>query len=463
MKLQKVIVSAMLVFFVVSLNAGVRLNSLGSYFAYLIPDLETDSELFPSIMMQYDKSMVQISTNQTNSGDLPQKVIDFSYLYPKNKLRVKFDFDAGSNVSNPNLFLNDVPSQYYGNNYRFDPLFSSYDITSANIKTIVSYKFSKMILGGFLKFGKGWQDRIYENAEINLNYDYASNENNVDHDEVYFSAGINLNIKNWDITLNYNKLDIDFNDNEIAENYQDNYMDYYCRNNSVDVIKDSKTYSLAILNEKISDNNRLRLFAMFDYAVEDLDFDYEYSRYDSMESSGGYVRINQINETAAKDENRKVYRGTIGIAKSVVGKQFDTHFGCKLNGDWQTADRFEDSSYDQYYAYADSVNGVYDFGTESGSGENDFEINKAGLELQIPLGVVVHVSGKIDILGGAGLSMSYSKFDYYQQDNITDWQTIITKSFGMSYKPVENLGVDLYFNNTLSTYSNWQFALKYLW
>lgn len=190
MKLQKVIVSALLVFFVVSLHAGVRLNSLGSYFAYLVPDLETDSELFPSYLLQYDKRMVQISTNQTNSNDLPQKVINFSYLYTKNKLRVKFDFDAGSNVSNPNLFLNDVPSKYYDNN-QFNSFFSSYEITSANIKTIISYKFSKMILGGFLRFGKGWQDRIYEDVKINLNYDYASNENNVDHDENYFSAGIN--------------------------------------------------------------------------------------------------------------------------------------------------------------------------------------------------------------------------------------------------------------------------------
>lgn len=462
MKLQKVIVSALLVFFVVSLHAGVRLNSLGSYFAYLVPDLETDSELFPSYLLQYDKRMVQLSTNQTNSNDLPQKVINFSYLYPRDKLRVKFDFDAGSNVSNPNLFLNDVPSKYYDNN-QFNSFFSSYEITSANIKTIISYKFSKLILGGFLRFGKGWQDRIYEDVKINLNYDYASNENNVDHDENYFSAGINLNIKSWDISLSYDKLDIDFNDNEITENYQDNYLDYYCRSNSIDVYKDSKTYSLAILNEKISDNNRLRLFAMFDYAVEDLDFDYEYSLYDSTEYSGGYVRINQINETTAKEENCKVYRGTIGIAKSVVGKYFDTHFGCKLIGNWQTADRFEDSSCDQYYAYADSVNGVYDIETESGSGENDFEINKAGLELQIPLGVVVHVSGKIDILGGAGLSMSYSKFDYYQKDNITDWQTIITKSFGMSYKPIENFAIDLYFNNSLTSYSIWQLALKYLW
>ena len=45
------------------IEASVRMESLGEYFSFIIPDVETDIEQFPTYMHEYEGRNIQFVTN----------------------------------------------------------------------------------------------------------------------------------------------------------------------------------------------------------------------------------------------------------------------------------------------------------------------------------------------------------------------------------------------------------------
>ena len=63
MKITKVLLSVFILGLAMNMSASVRINGLGSYFEYLIPDTETDIELFPSHLTEFESKYIQIFNN----------------------------------------------------------------------------------------------------------------------------------------------------------------------------------------------------------------------------------------------------------------------------------------------------------------------------------------------------------------------------------------------------------------
>ena len=82
MKNTKIIFGLIVLVFMFNLNASVRINGLGSYFEYLIPDTETDIELFPSHLSEYESKYVQIINNANYKyfNEVYGKNIDLSLM-----------------------------------------------------------------------------------------------------------------------------------------------------------------------------------------------------------------------------------------------------------------------------------------------------------------------------------------------------------------------------------------------
>jgi hypothetical protein len=462
MKYIRFFVLAVVVLFALNLQASVRLDGLGSYFSNLVPDLETDSDRFPSYLMDYEMKMVQFSTVSVSTYSLPQNDINISILPLIGNFRVKIDLRAGSDETDSRIFLSEISSEGYEGEYNFNSNFLYYDRTSMNIKTTISYRLSNLILGCYISGGKAWKERLYANVEEDLGYQYEQKEVTLDHDENYSNFGVNLGWSGWSVTLDYKDSDIDFKEQYFRDRFWDNnYHHLSSSEHEIFVNKKSKAYEFSVLKEKLTNLSSSRIYMKFNNVMEELTMESNSVQYDSVYFNSADIETRLNEDSRNKIEELETYNGIIGLAKSIYGKSVDYHFGLKLIGAMNIADR------DEYSYYLDLDEDIFPDSTivELDTGEEDlvFEVNSKKLNLQIPVGLNCHISSKFDLYGGFGFELGYKILDYYKDKGQSSWKTSINKSMGISYKPLDQLELDVNFSNSLAYVNHWKANLKYYW
>jgi hypothetical protein len=471
MKTAKIVLAIVILGLAMNLSASVRINGLGSYFEYLIPDTETDIELFPSHLCEYDSKYVQIINNgiYQNYDGFNAKNINFSIMPLTKKLRFKINADFASNDREPRIYLDDIYYSYYGNSTYFDG--SEYG--ASLVTNTLSYELSDNFhLGCFFKYGINWKDNVHDElAKEEPDFIIYEDIEDNDYDNDYISTGINFrlgsNVKT-DITIMYSKNDIedlslDKRDYEVFHSYssEENHSDRYIRENSENIEFETEDTGISVLleNENTSSVNRFFLESHYIQRSSDYEYFYYYHNLDYEDNELDYERKN-ISEDD-KVEEMEIYTATLGFGKAITKDKWDMYYGVKLNGMYGKTTR-DESYYVLYYRqYIDSDTTYTD--STSISGENNFEIKDWKVVIEVPFGVSYRLNKTVQFFGGIGLKLIRQELEYFEDNEFSRWETDRYVAFGTTISPFECLKIDVNFGSDFSRFSGWQLDLKYLW
>ncbi len=186
MKTVKILLSIAILGLVMNLCASVRINGLGSYFEYIIPDTETDIELFPSHLSEFESKYVQIINNAyyNNFNDIYGRNIDLSLMPLAKKLFYRINANVISDDNEPRIYLND---SYNRNSTDFD----GFEYGAALVTNSLSYELlDNFHLGCFFKYGVNWKEIGNESLEME-DPDLIIHENlyNIDYNSDFLSTG----------------------------------------------------------------------------------------------------------------------------------------------------------------------------------------------------------------------------------------------------------------------------------
>ena len=469
MKIAKIVLSIAVLVLAMNLSASVRINGLGSYFEYLIPDTETDIELFPSHLCEYDSKYVQIINNgyYQNYDGFSADNINFSIMPLAGKLCLKINVDIASNESEPRIYLDDVYGWYNDLTY-----FDGYEYGASLVTNTLSYELSDNFhLGCFFKYGINWKDNVHDEL-VKDDPDFIIYEDieDYDYDSDYLSTGINFRLAanfKTDIIIMYSKDDIEALDQykydyERFHSYNNvDYSDRYTRENSENIEFETEDMGVSVLLESEKTGSVNRFFLESHYIQHSSDYtryylthrlDYEDDELDSERKD--------ISEDD-KMEEMEIYTVTLGFGKAISKDKWDMYYGIKLNGMYGETTRDESYyvlDYSQYInpdtTYTDSM---------SISGENNFEIKDWKVVLEVPFGVSYKLNKAVQFLGGVGLKLIRQELEYFEDSEFSRWGTDRYVAFGTTISPLECLKIDVNYGSDFARFSGWQLDLKYLW
>ncbi len=469
MKTVKILLSIAILGLVMNLSASVRINGLGSYFEYLIPDTETDIELFPSHLSEYESKYVQIFNNvysQSYDG-FSAKNINFSIMPLASKLSVRINADIASNNSKPRIYLDDI-IRYYGNSTYFDG--SEYGASLIN--NTISYELSDNFhLGCFFKLGVNWQENVHEELEEE-DPDYVIYEDieDYDYDNDYLSTGINFRLlSNYktDITIMYSKNDIeDFFlhkfDYERFNSYGNEiYSDRSIRESSNNFESEIEDLGVSVLLENEDTESVNRFFIESHYIKQSSDYQYfnftqNLNYYDNeLDYERKYIKED------LKTEEMEIYTATFGYGKTTTKDKWDIYYGVKLYGIFCETVR-DESNYSFNYFQSIDPDTTYTDSTII-SGENNFEINDWKVAIEVPFGVSYKLNRTVQLFGGMGLKLIRQELEYFEDNEFSRWETDRYIALGTTVSPLECLKVDVNFGSDFAYFRSWKLDLKYLW
>ncbi len=469
MKITKVLFSIVILGLVMSLSASVRINGLGNYFEYLIPDTETDIELFPSHLSEFNSKYVQIFNNvysQSYDGFSAEN-INFSIMPLASKLNVRINADIASNNRKPRIYLDDIIS-YYGNSTYFDG--SEYG--AALINNSLSYELTDNFhLGCFFKYGVNWKEIVHDELEEeDPNYVIYEDIEDYDYDNEYFSTGINFrlaSIYKTDIMIMYSKNDIEdfYLSEHDYERFSYHNSEVYSDRNLIERSENIKCktedmgFSILLETQKIGSVNRF--FLESHYIQQSTDYQYL--------NSSNYLRYyeNELNRERKdisendKIEEMEVYTTILGFGKTITKDKWCINYGTKLNGIYGETARDE-----SYYIldFSQDINPDTTYtDSMSTSGENNFMINDWKVTIEVPFGVSYKLNEAVQLFGGMGLELIRQELEYFEDNEFSRWETDRYIAFGTTISPFECLKIDVNFGGDFASFKYWQIDLKYLW
>ena len=465
MKITKVLLSVVIMGLAMNLSASVRINGLGSYFEYLIPDTETDIELFPSHLSEYDSKYVQIINNSDfkNYNGFYGRNIDLSLMPLAEKLFFRINANVVSNDSEPRIYLNDS----YG---RYSTSFDGYEFGAALVTNTLSYELTdNFSLGCFVKYGVNWKELDDERLEIeDPDLIIYEDMDDIDYNSDFLSTGINFrfvaNLKT-DISLIYSKTDIE--DIDIHKrDYERIYSEFDESSRSIDedlenIELETEDMGISILLEAANDEIVNRYFFESHYIQQSTEYLSERISqrlgYDNGELEYEYEHIFEND----KIEEMEIYSVLLGFGKTLTKEKWDFSYGAKLYGMYGETMRDESYYKFDYYQriYPDSI---YTDSTST-SGENNFEINDWKVAIEVPFGVSYKLNGAVQLFGGMGLKLIRQELEYFEDNEFSRWETDRYVAFGTSILPLECLKVDVNFGSDFTRFSSWQLDLKYFW
>jgi len=469
MKTTKIVLSIAILGLVMNLSASVRINGLGSYFEYLIPDTETDIEMFPSHLCEYDSKFVQIIHNgyYQNYDGFNAKNINFSVMPLAKKLCFKITADIASNDYEPRIYLDNIYSNYGTSTY-----FDGSEYGASLVTNTLSYELSDNFhLGCFFKYGINWKDNVddeLENEEPNLII-YEDIED-YDYDYDFLSTGINFRFVSTlktDITIIYSKNNIEdsFLDKRDYErfNYYSGWdsFDRYIHEYSKNIECETEDIGFSILLETRETDSVNRFFLESHYIQQSYDYQYFNSSYNLYyeENELDHERKDVIEELKA--EEMEVYTATLGFGKSITKDKWNMCYGVKLNGIYGEATR-DESYYVLYYRrYIEPDTTSID--SISTIGENNFEIKDWKVAIEVPFGVSYTLNKAVKFLGGIGLKLIRQELEYFEDNEFSRWETDRYLAFGTTISPFECLKIDINYGSDFTKFNGWQLDLKYLW
>ncbi len=473
MKTIKIFLTVVVLLSAISLMAGTRIEGLGNYFEYLINDIDTDINLFPAHLTEYDYKHIQFVNKgkSTKYDKFHTKDIDLSIMPLAKKVLLKINANIGSDNSQPSIYLsNSYSSNYYYNTY--DTFFHGDDFGACLITTTLAYSFSNnFLVGCFLKYGNNWRENVSEDYKKTIPYVIINEDvSDSDYDDDYYSAGMNIRIGSnlkTDITLM-------FSQNFINESYYNNfdYEDFYfsgsnncshqrIEKNSHYLDQETEDIGICVLLDLENDKSISRIFMESHYTQLTSVLDQQDSRHNSYyindELDDEYKDIREQD----KKEERKIYTTTLGFGKTIKKNKWDLHYGIKFDGLYSDTKR-DESYYDLDYEFH-VYQGTVQIDSVAISGQNNFKIKDWKAVLKVPFGVSYHLNNLIQLYGGVGFKLIRQKFEYFDDNEFNRWETDSYQSFGATISPIECLKIDINFAGDLTSYAYWQIDVKYLW
>ena len=468
MKIAKILLSIVILGLAMNLSASVRINGLGSYFEYLIPDTETDIELFPSHLVEYESKYVQIINNSDfkNYNGFYGRNIDLSLMPLAEKLFFRINANVVSNDSEPRIYLNDS----YG---RYSTLFDGYEFGAALVTNTLSYELTdNFILGCFVKYGVNWKDNVHDELEKE-DPDFIIYEDieDIDYDNDYLSTGINFRLASnfkTDITIMYSKNDIEdffidkydferFYSYSSGEYFSDRTI--YERSENIEFETEDMGVSILLESEDTGSVNRFFLESHYIQQLSDFHYfnSYHNLNYENDELDHERKDISEDD----KMEEMEIYTATLGFGKVITKDKWDIFYGVKLNG------MYGETTRDESYYVLDYSQYIYPDTTYTDStftnGVNNFEINDWKVAIEVPFGVNYELNNVVQFFGGMGLKLIRQELEYFEDNEFSRWETDRYIAFGTSISPFECLKVDVNFGRDFANFSSWQIDLKYLW
>ncbi len=469
MKNAKIIFGLIVLVFMFNLNASVRINGLGSYFEYLIPDTETDVELFPSHLSEYESKYVQVFNNYNshNYNENSARNINFSIKPLSSKFNIRINADIASNNRKPRIYLEDVFS-YYGRSTYFDG--SEYGTSLIN--NSISYNLSDNLhLGCFIKYGVNWQEDVRDELEQEeLNHLIIENSEDYNYDDDYLSAGINFRLlSNYktDIAMRYSKNTVDdfFTYKYIYERFYDqsidDHFDRIIRENLRNIEWETEDVGLSILVEKDNTSIINRLFLDIHYIQRGSNYktDYLNNVLYYVDNELDFERKDISEEIRLEDT--ELYTATLGFGKAINKEKLDMFYGVKIFGMYGETARNESYYMLDYRKYIDP-DSIYTDST-SVSGVNSFDIKDWKVAIEVPFGASYKLNGIVQLFGGMGLKLIRQKLKYFEENEFSRWETDRYFVLGSTITPLECLEIDVNYGSDFSYFKTWQLDLKYLW
>lgn len=469
MKTAKIVLSIAILLLVMKLSASVRINGLGSYFEYLIPDTETDIELFPSYLCEYDSKYVQFIKNGYNQSydGFSAENINFSIMPLSKKLCFRINADFASNESKPRIYLDDV-SGWYNNLTYFD----GYEYGASLITNTLSYELSDIFhLGCFFKYGMNWKENVHDElAKEDPDFIIYEDIEDYNYENDYLSTGINFRMGSTfktDFTIMYSKNDIEdlsLDKRDYERFYSHayvNYSDRYIRENLNNFECETENVGLSILLETENIGSVNRFFLESHYIQQSSGYEYYYFHHylDYDDNELDYER-KDISEYE-KMEEMEIYTATLGFGKAITKDKWEMYYGIKLNGMYGETAR-DESYYTLDYYHNIEPDTTYTDSTST-SGENNFEIKDWKIVLEVPFGMSYSLNKAVQFFGGVGLKLIRQELEYFEDNEFSMWGTDRYVAFGTTISPLECLKVDVNFGYDFANFNGWQLDLKYLW
>ncbi len=469
MKTTKILLSIAVLVLAMNLGASVRINGLGSYFEYLIPDTETDIELFPSHLCEYDSKYVQIINNgyYQNYDGFSANNINFSIMPLSGKLCLKINADIASKDREPRIYLDDVYGWYNDLTY-----FDSYEYGASLVTNTLSYELSDNLhLGCFFIYGIIWKESVHDElTKDDPDFIIYEDIEDYNYDNDYLSTGINFrlgsNVKT-DITIIYSKNDIeDFHiDKYDYERFHSHnsvdYSDRYIRENTENIEFETEDMGVSVLLESEDVESENRFFLESHYIQQASDYTRYYFTHRLGYEDDELDRERKDISEDDKVEEMEVYTATLGFGKTITKEKWDLHYGIKLNGMYGKTTRDESYYILDYSQYIDPDSTYTD--SMSTSGENNFEIKDWKVALEVPFGVSYRLNKAAQFFGGIGLILIRQELEYFEDNEFSRWGTDRYMAFGTTISPFESLKIDVNFGSDFSRFSGWQLDLKYFW
>ncbi|MEA2095291.1 MAG: hypothetical protein U9P73_01175 [Candidatus Cloacimonadota bacterium] len=465
MEITKFLLSIAILGLAINMSASVRINGLGSYFEYLIPDTETDIELFPSYLIELESKYVQIINNANYNyyNGIYGRNIDLSLMPIAKKLFFRINANVISDDSEPRIYLND---SYNRNSTVFD----GREYGAALVSNSLSYELADSFhLGCFFKYGVNWKELDDERLEIE-DSDLIIHEDmdDIDYNSDFLSTGINIkfisNLKT-DISLIYSKSDIEDFDIHIHD-YERIYSEFDESSRSIDenlenIIMETKDMGISILLEAANDEIVNRYFFESHYIQQSTEYLGERNSqrlyYDDGELDREYEHIFEND----KMEDMEIYSVILGFGKTITKEKWDIFFGAKLYGMYGKTMRDESYYSFDYYQNIDPDTTYTD--STITNGVNNFEIKDWKAALEVPFGVSYKLNGVVQLFGGMGLKLIRQELEYFEDNEFSRWETDRYIAFGTTITPFECLKIDVNFGRDFAYFSTWQIDLKYLW
>jgi len=461
----KTMLTIIVIILTISLNASVRINGLGSYFEYLIPDTETDIELFPSHLSEFESMYVQIINDGYNKSYdyFSSKNINFSIMPFSSRLSYKINLDIASNDDEPRIYL-------YDNYSRYSTSFDGSEFGSVLASNTLSYEFADSFhLGCFINYGVNWKEIGNERIYLeDPNVTFFENSMDFEYENDYVATGINFSLiydYNIDISLTYSESDFDdYAIYEESSEYQDlgNEISTIRSDRILDnVDTESEDFGFAALFENSNDNILNRYLLEIHYIEQLTDYTYDRSSQRTRFEDGELEYDTEQTLNTNKSEQMKKYYIETGLGKTISREQLNIHYGIKIHGMLGDTDRNESNYSLEYYQNVDQDTTYTD--SISVSEENNFEIKDWKVVIEVPFGMSYILNDNICINGGLGLKLIRQELEYFEENEFSRRETDRYVSLGSTISPFECMKCDINFGRDFAGFSSWQIDLKYLW
>ena len=465
MKLQKMLLGALVLLNLTVLNGSVKLNSLGEYFSYIVPDADTDIEQFPVYLNEYAGKHFQFDLSSNQNYDdyyLQSGNINFQILPLFGRFSYKLKLNVSSNSDNyyfeeirthkDRIYLNNNNENSYSKGLRISNIFS-YKITN-NFK-----------IGALLHYGNEWNNINNNNDETGNYYNEYISSNDFDMNAPYYSVGLNFCfgknlIKN--IGFIYDKYESDGNVRYYRKN---NHISY--DNENIHIYEDSDKYEkrresfqFISLIEKKDKKKYSRIYFAGDYTNYEENFNLE-SNDESLNYDSDILEHRKITDKVESENlTKRNYSAVCGFGTNAWYNGVNLFYGFKLSALYGDYEKNEEKS---YFSYEENI---YSDSTEVDSSEFSYSQETPGKEycgiFRLPLGAEYKLSKKISLLFGIGFEIKYQKIKIESGEEFVNWDTNHYQNLGIEFNPNQKLSLGMNFNGQLSSYSRWELDLKYL-